>query len=208
MKAIAKYWKVLLAVILLGVAAFLYFDRYKTEEAAHENKVRQMETMNLALQARIQENEKYADVQPLLLEATAKLDESRLELYSHFPQEMREEDQVMYILYLETLFKEEIFFEFAQPVDLVPLRDGSKFQGMLLRVNYKTTYQGFKDMVNYLATDSRIASIQDATINYDAKKDIAEGSVGIIVYLVNSPERDYTEPDIAVPEYGKDNIFE
>lgn len=208
MKTIAKYWKVLLAVILIAVAAFLYFDKYKTEEAAHETKVRQMQTMNLALQANIQENEKYADVQELLPDATAELEASRRELYKHFPKEMREEDQIMYILYLETIFKEEIFFNFAQAVELTPLRDGSSLQGMLLTINYETTYEGFKDMIDYLATDSRITSVQEATIQYDAKTDIAVGYISIIVYLVDGPNRVYTEPDIAVPEYGKDNIFE
>lgn len=208
MKKLLNYWKVLLAVILLCVAAFLYFDGYKTEETNHQNKVRQMETMNTALQASIEENEKYADVQPMLADAMAELDASRLELYKHFPQEMREEDQIMYVLYLETIFKEEIFFEFAQPVDLVPLMDGSVFQGMLLRINYETTYQGFKEMVDYLATDSRITSVNEATISYDAKNDIAVGYISVIVYLIDSPAREYREPDIAVPEYGKDNIFE
>lgn len=207
MKTIAKYWKVLLAVILIAVAAFLYFDKYKTEEAAHETKVRQMQTMNLALQANIQENEKYADVQELLPDATAELEASRRELYKHFPKEMREEDQIMYILYLETIFKEEIFFNFAQAVELTPLRDGSSLQGMLMTINYETTYEGFKDMIDYLATDSRITSVQEATIQYDAKNDIAVGYISIIVYLVDGPNRVYTEPDIAVPETGKDNIF-
>lgn len=206
MKALAKYWKVLLAVILLGVAAFLYFDKYKTEEAAYEAKVRQMETMILALDASIQENEKYADIQDLLPDATAELEASRMELYKHFPKEMREEDQIMYILYLETIFKEEIFFEFAQAVELTPLRDGS-LQGLLLTINYKTSYEGFKDMIDYLATDSRITSVQEATIQYDAENDIAMGYVSVIVYLIDSPNREYTAPDIAVPETGKDNIF-
>lgn len=206
MKTIAKYWKVILAIILLCIAAFLYFDKYKTEEAAHETKVRQMETMILALEASIEENEKYADIQPLLADATAELDASRRELYKHFPKEMREEDQIMYILYLETVFKEEIFFNFAQAVDLVPLRDGS-LQGLLLTINYETTYEGFKDMINYLATDSRITSVQEATIQYDAKNDIAMGYVSVIVYLIDSPNREYTAPDIAIPETGKDNIF-
>lgn len=208
MKAIAKYWKVILAVILIAVAAFLYFDKYKTEEAAHETKVRQMETMIMALKASIEENEKYADIQDQLPDATAELDASRLELYKHFPVEMREEDQIMYILYLETIFKEEIFFEFAQAVELTPLRDGSSLQGLLLTINYETTYEGFKDMVDYLATDSRITSIHEATIQYDAENDIAVGYISIIVYLIDSPDREYTAPDIAIPESGKDNIFE
>lgn len=207
MKALAKYWKVLLAVILLAVAAFLYFDRYKTEELNHENKVRQMETMIMALESSIQENEKYADIQEQLSDAAVQLEASRQDLYKHFPKEMREEDQIMYILYLETVFKEEIFFEFGQPVELTPLRDGSSLQGLLLTINYETTYEGFKKMINYLATDSRITSVNEATIQYDAKNDIAVGYISIIVYLVDGPNRVYTEPDIAIPETGKDNIF-
>ena len=208
MKVRAKYWKVLIVVILLGLAVFLYMDKYKAAEAAYETKVQQLETMKLAMESSIKENMKYAGIQDQLDDAKAELEASRLELYKNFPVEMKEEDQIMYVLYLETLFETEIFFTFSEAQGLVALQDGAVLQGLLITVNYETTYQGFQDMVNILATDSRIASVYQATIEYDAEKDVAAGYLTLILYLMDSDELEYTPPDVFIPETGKDNIFE
>lgn len=208
MKAFAKYWKVLLVVILLALAAFLYIDKYQTAEAAYVSKTQQLETMILAMENSIQENMKYADVQDQLEGAKAEIEASRLDLYKNFPVEMKEEDQIMYVLYLETLFDTEIFFSFSEAQGLASLQDGSTLQGLLITVNYETTYQGFQDMVNILATDSRITSVYQATIEYDAEKDIAAGYLTLLIYLMDSDDLEYTPPDVAIPDTGKDNIFE
>ena len=208
MKALAKYWKVLLALVLVAAAAFFYFNKYKLEKAAYEAQTKQLNSMIKVLEENIQENMKYADVQDQLEDAKAELEASRLDLYKAFPVEMKEEDQIMYVLYLETLFKEEIFFSFNQPATWVPLQDGSELQVLELVVNYKTTYQGFQDMVDYLATDSRVASVQEATIEYDAENDVAIGQVKLWLYLIESDLREYESPDVAVPETGKENVFE
>ena len=210
MKVLAKYWKVLIAIILLLVAAFLYMNVYKTEEAAYQSESQQLRTMIMALQSNIAENNRYADIQDELEEAKAEVKASRLELYQHFPVEMKEEDQIMYVLYLETLFGTEISFSFseAQPIMALYDEDGANLMGLLLTVNYETTYQGFQDMVNYLATDARITSVYEATIDYDADKDVATGTVTLLIYLVDSEMLEYLPPDVAKPEIGKDNIFE
>ena len=207
MKALGRYWKVLLALILIGLAVFFYFDTYQTEKVAYETKVRQMETMILALEDKIAQNMKYADVQDKLADAEAEIQASRLELYEKFPVEMLEEDQILYVLYLESIFKEEIYFSFSEPVELVPLQDSASFQGLLITVNYKTTYEGFQEMVNYIATDSRIASVYESTIQYDAENDEVVGYLTLILYLMNTDEMEYLPPEIATPEIGKDNIF-
>ena len=208
MKAVAKYWKLLIALVLIGAALFLYFDKYKTEEAAYTAKVQQMEQMELALKTAIQKNKRYENIQDELDAAMVELDASRLELYQHFPVEMKEEDQIMYVLYLETLFGTEIHFAFNQAQTVTGLYDGASLQGLLLQVNYETTYQGFQDMVEYLATDDRITSIYDATIAYDAKTDKATGVISLILYLMDSDKLQYVAPDVAIPELGKENIFE
>ena len=210
MKVLAKYWKVLIAIILLLVAAFLYMNVYKTEEAAYQSESQQLRTMIMALQSNIAENNRYADIQDELEEAKAEVKASRLELYQHFPVEMKEEDQIMYVLYLETLFGTEISFSFseAQPIMALYDEDGANLMGLLLTVNYETTYQGFQDMVNYLATDARITSVYEATIDYDADNDVATGTVTLLIYLVDSEMLEYLPPDVAKPEIGKDNIFE
>ena len=208
MKILGKYWKVLLAVILLAAAAYLYFDGYKTEEANYEAQKSQLQNIISALQTSIAENQRYAGIQDQLEGAKAELDTSRLELYQKFPVKMLEEDQIMYVLYLETLFGTEIFFEFGQIADLAPLSDGSMLQGLVITVNYEDTYEGFREMVDYLASDSRVASVYQSTIEYDAERDIVSGQITLLLYMMNTEAMDYAAPDVAVPDTGKENIFD
>ena len=133
MKVLGKYWKVLLALILIGLAAHIYFNIYETELEAYERETKQLNTYITALQSSIAENSRYADVQDQLEAANAAIDASRLELYEHFPVEMKEEDQIMYVLYLEKLFGTEIHFSFAQAQPMVALRDGSVLQALVIR---------------------------------------------------------------------------
>jgi len=206
MKILGKYWKVLLAVVLL-VVAYMVYNTYQTEKAAYELQVKQTETMITSLQNAITKNKLYEDVQDDLDAAREEVNASRLELYQHFPVEMKEEDQIMYVLYLESIFGTEIQFSFAQPQALLSMRDGSTLMGLTLTVNYMTTYQGFQDMVTYLATDSRITSVQYADIAYDPTSDTAVGTITLLLYLMDSKLLDYVSPDVAIPDTGKDNIF-
>ena len=208
MKLLGKYWKVLLALILIGAAAWTYFNMYETEKAAYEAQTKQIKSMITALEARIQENMRYADVQDKLEDATAQVMASRLDLYEKFPVEMLQEDQIMYVLYLETIFGTEIQFNFGASQPMAALADGSTLKGLLLTVNYETTYKGFQDMLNYLSTDSRVTSVQYADIQYDAKNDKAIGTVTLLLYLVDSELTEYLPPAVAIPETGKDNLYD
>lgn len=208
MKVLSKYWKVLLAIVLAVAAVLMYVNAYKTEEAAYENKTKQIQTMITALEGSIRENAKYVDVQKDLEVANAEIMASRLELYEHFPVQMKEEDQIMYVLYLEKLFGTEIYFSFGSAQGLVPLQDGSILAGLTLTVNYETTYEGFKDMLEYLSTDSRITSVQYANIQYDVASDTATGTITLLLYLLPTVDGQYSPPDVAIPDTGKDSIFE
>lgn len=220
MKVLGKYWKLLIALILVGAAVFLFFNTYRTEKLAHEVQLAQMETMIEALNKKIAKDIAYEDIQPLLEGQVEQLNASRLDLYKRFPTEMKEEDQIMYLLYLESLFGTEIRteidtekgkqlgFKFSRAVPLAQMSDGAQLNGLLLEVNYSTTYKGFQEMVDYLATDSRIVSIYEATISYNKWRDIASGDMKLLIYLVDGYEgAEYVAPDIAIPETGKENIF-
>ena len=208
MKILDKYWKLLIALLLLGAAVYGYFNIYENEKIAYEKESKQLQTYIASLEANIRENAKYADVQDKLPDAIAAVDASRLELYKHFPVEMMEEDQIMYVLYLETIFGTEIHFSFSDATPYVAMRDGSNLMALVLSVNYETTYQGFQDMITYLATDSRITSVNTASIQYDAKADKATGQIQLMLYLMDSELLEYLPPDVNTPETGKDNVFD
>ena len=206
MQQLKKYWKALVAVVLL-IAFVMVFSNYLSERQAHQAEIDKLESNNQALQNKVDANEKYEDVQDELEEASAQLMASRLELYQKFPVEMKEEDQIMYVLYLEKIFGTEIFFSFGQAQPMTVLKDGAKVMGLTLTVNYQTSYDGFKDMIDYLATDSRVTSVQFAQIQYDAATDTAVGTVTLLLYLIDSDLLDYVSPEVNEPETGKDNIF-
>ena len=208
MKILKKYWKLLLGLLLIAAAAYTYYNVYQTELTNYETESKQLKTMISALENSIRENSRYADIQEELEPANQAVDASRLMLYDHFPVEMKEEDQIMYVLYLEKTFGTEIRFSFGRAAEIVALRDGSKLMGLTLTVNYETTYKGFQDMVNYLATDSRITSVQYATIQYDAANDKATGTVTLLLYLLDSDDLEYLPPDVYQPDTGKDNLYD
>lgn len=225
MKALRKNWKLLLAILLL-IAALLVFllgyrsarEKFETEQKNIENQIQMMEMLLENTRARIaashesvEANRKYEAIQEQLEEASAAIDLSRAELYEKFPIELREEDQIMYVLYLEQLFGTEIMFRFGSMDYVTILSDNAVLGGLTLTVNYETTYQGFKDMITYLATDSRITSIRNATIDYDVTNDKAVGDLTLLCYVIRPNGYDpgqYVEPNVEPPEEtGKPVIF-
>lgn len=206
MQQLKKYWKALVAVVLL-IAFAMVFSNYLSERDAHKAEMDKLQINNQALQNKVDANKQYEGVQDQLEDASAQLMASRLELYQKFPVKMKEEDQIMYVLYLEKIFGTEIFFSFSQAQPMTALKDGANLMGLTLTVNYQTTYDGFKDMIDYLATDSRVTSVQFAQIQYDAASDTAVGSVTLLLYLIDSELLDYVSPEVNEPDTGKDNIF-
>ena len=208
MKSLIRNWKAILALILLIAAFCVLFFIYRPEKQAYESKSDQLNTMITALQNTIAENLRYVDIQESLPPANEELAASRLELYQKFPSELKEEDQIMYVVYLEEKFGTEIQFSFNKtPEPICVLSDGSTLMGLSLTVNYMTDYEGFKEMIDYLASDSRITSIQNATMEYDEVNDLAVGALTLQCYIMDSELLEYTSPDVKVPDTGKENIF-
>ena len=202
------YWKFFLGLLLLIFAVLVIWRGYMPAQAEYEAEKEQLNTSIRTLQASVVETSRYADVQEKIPEADAAIAERRAELYSKFPKEMKEEDQIMYILYLEDLFGTEIQFSFGTLGDIIQLSDGAILQALYLTFNYECGYSEFMDMINYLATDEKVTSVNYATINYDKEQDVAIGTVTITRYLLKSELLEYQKPDVFTPETGKENIFE
>lgn len=202
-----KYWKIFLGLLLVVVAVLVYMNSYLPAKAEYEAQREQLNTSVSALQVTVAENRRYTDVQEKIPDALTEMDEKRIELYNKFPVEMKEEDQIMYILYLEETFGTEIQFAFSTPEDMVYLSDGSVVQTLTLTINYECSYDEFQEMITYLATDDKITSVYDARLDYNAEEDIASGTITIMRYLMKSELLEYHKPDVNTPETGKENIF-
>ena len=230
MKAIGRNWKAVLSVLLVISAVLVYFLGYRPRREAYAAERQQLETQITALQTTIVENEKYKGVQDQLEPAKAAVEESRTALYENFPADMKEEDQILYLLYLEktlgTGSKElgytkelhDIFlqrfgsggnieFSFGAITPMQILSDGALLEGLNLTVYYHASYQEFKNMVHALATDERITSIRYATFNYDSEKKLLDGQITLTLYLMPSGQNTYEEPGVTPPATGKTDIF-
>lgn len=219
MNVFSKYWKALLAALLVAAAAFLYLNVYATEKRAYEYDKELLNTSIMVLQKNIADNRPYEGVQEQISEEREKLAASRLSLYNSLPVDVKEEDQIMYVLYLESVFGTEIGFEFSDPTPILNLNDSSVLKSVDLIVNYRSTYKGFQEMINYLAQDYRVVSVDKANIKYYPKQDLAVGYVKIKLYLLDTSAsvfeeikelRKYSAPVdkiVNVPNTGKDNIF-
>lgn len=211
MKALAKNWRVVLALLLAVSAILIFCLGYLREKKSFEAERAELSAKILILNQEVAATSQYAlyeEIQDLLPKAQAEMEQSRMNLYEKFPAELREEDQIMYVLYLEELFGTEIDFSFGSVMPLLRLNDGAILEGVTLTVNYETTYEGFKEMVNYLATDERITSIQYTTMDYDPESDTATGSLTLLCYVLNSDLTEYQEPEVETPQTGKPNILE
>lgn len=230
MKVIGRNWKAVLSVLLLLAAVLVYVLGYRPRSEAYVLERDQLKTQISALQTTIVENEKYKDVQDQLEPAEAAIEESRAALYENFPADMKEEDQILYLLYLEktlgTGSKElgytqelhdiflqrfgkdgDIEFSFGEITPMQVLSDGALLEGLNLTVYYHASYRDFKNMIHALATDERITSIQYATFNYDSEKKLLDGQMTLTLYLMPSAQNTYEEPGVAPPATGKTDIF-
>ena len=207
MKALLKNWKAIIALLLVAAAVFVHFKVYRPAKQEFESKQTELNMMIVALQNTISENLRYVQIQDKLTPAMEDIQVSRLDLYKKFPTELKEEDQIMYVVYLEKTFGTQIQFSFGQVAPIRTFSDGSTLNGLTLVVNYETTYAGFKDMIEYLASDDRITSIQNATMEYDAENDVAIGTLSLLCYLMDSDLLEYQSPEVTTPAVGKPNIF-
>lgn len=229
MKTIAKNWKVVLALLMVMAALPVFFLGYLREQKAFETEKSQLDSQISGIQATIAENIRYADIQEQIPDAAAVLEESRLKLYKHFPKDFLPEDQLMYLLYLEEAagmdaqgdvgytaelhdffakyHQQDIKFSFGEEQPILQLSDGSFLEGTSITVYFNITYDGFKNMIDYLAKDSRVASIQYAALDYDAEEDTASGALTLLYYTMESELLEYQEPDAPKPQTGKNNIL-
>lgn len=208
MNFVKNNWKVLVAAVLFLVSIVILMTGYVPGLTAFKSEEAQLSSAVVQLETTIAENMRYESVQKLLDPASKAIDMSRRALYQRFPADLLEEDQIMYVLYLEEKFGTEINFNFGTKNPLVYFTDGAILNGLTLTINYEDTYDGFKEMINYLATDERVTSIQYATMTYDAEEDIVKGNLTLMLYMVDSSMVDYYSPTITPSEQGKENIFE
>ena len=229
MSALAKYWKLVLAALLAAAALAVFLLLYLPERDRAAERIAQLGADVAQLQLQLAEAARYPEgAEEDVAAAMAELEASRLELYRHFPAELREEDQLLYLLglgdqfgggggelgfstdlrqvFLEK-FNVDITYTFGTPAALLALSDGSLLQGQTVMVYYSGGYGDVKEMIRYLGEEApSITSIQFADMRWlDGE---VTGTFTLLNYVLDSGLLEYQEPAVEAPETGKTNIFE
>ncbi len=210
MRILGRIWKILLSLLLLAGAAFVFFKIYLPNQASYEVQRASLMAQNQVLQQQANDNARYSSVDIDQLEKeNGKMENSRLELYRKLPQEFRPEDQIIYVTWMEESFGTEIYFQFGDYEPILALSDGSMLCGVPITVNFESTYDGYKHMIDTLATNERVASVRASVIsNEDPTSGRISGYVTVVHYvLLNSPIP-YQSPVLVAPPTGKSDIFD
>lgn len=228
MRTLAKYWKVILAFLLVLAAIPVFFTVYLPGRHEFEAENDRLNQNIASLQETIAANARYADIQDQLPAALEELDASRRALYQNFSSEVREEDQLAYLIDLEEQFGKgsselgfnlplyeqfyekfgvRISFSFGEIMPVALLSDGAVLKGQTITVYFSGGYENVKNMIEYIAEDSRLTSIQYASMDWDEQHGGVLGSFTLLCYLLDSDLVDYQEPNVAVSGIGKPDIF-
>lgn len=230
MSTLAKYWKIVLALILAVIALLVVLLVYLPGRAKYELQKVALNGNISVLQTSLAEALKYpADMEEDIQAATKEVEDSRLELYQHFPSQMKEEDQLLYLLGLEDAFGTDdsgelgysqdlhqifldkfgvdITYSFGTDTPLLTLSDGAILSGQTITVYFSGPYDRVKEMIRYLGTEEvPLTSIQYASLYWS--DDAVTGTFTLLNYLLDSDLLEYHIPVVDMPDTGKSNIFD
>ena len=230
MSTLAKYWKIVLALLLAVAALLVVLMVYLPGKPSYETRTTALHSDITTLQNSLAEALKYpADMEEDIQAATKEVENSRLELYQHFPSQMKEEDQLIYLLGLEDAFGTDdsgelgysqdlhqifldkfgvdITYSFGTDTPLLTLSDGAILSGQSITVYFSGPYDRVKEMIRYLGTEEvPLTSIQYASLYWS--DDAVTGTFTLLNYLLDSDLLEYHIPVVDMPDTGKSNIFD
>lgn len=206
-KIYIKKWMIALLLLVLGIAALAvcYQSYYKEAVAETEKTKKTIETLQLSIaaaQANLQQQASYIEKTEKIKKDTEILMDS-----FHFPGEILEEDQILWIRDQEVATKQEqtsIVFGVSNTL----YSSGSlTLHEKTFPFTYTATYEGMKNLITYFVENEEDpVSLVSLTISYDAQTDTVTGTMMLRRYFVTGIE-DYVPPTIPGVQIGTDNIL-
>ncbi len=213
MKIFISKWIVALLLIIAGVAAiaFVYTKQYAPMIEENEKLEKQIDLYekNISILANHKLNEdKY-------LTETEKLKKEVEEILAKFPVELRLEDELLYVDYLE----EELGYSInnlnvGADYSIYSMANSRALCSQYITIPYTTTYSGFKNLISFFngdddkTDDTYPASIVNISVSYNADSDTMSGTLILRRYYVTG-QGSYVPPQIPSNMFpvGDNNIF-
>ena len=89
----------------------------------------------------------------------------------------------------------------------VPTADSNIGYYAILTMNYQATYDGFKEMLDYVAALPDRANMPNVSAEYDEESGGVVGSITLHMYYLTNTDREYEAPEITGVDKGVFDIF-
>lgn len=206
-KIYIKKWMIALLLLLVGIVGLFvcYQSFYNPAMDECEKTEKSIETLKTSIEAaktNLEQQSYYTTETEMLVAKTEKLMDS-----IHFPGEILEEDQILYIQDVEKdTEQKQTTISFGTNSSLFS-SGVFTLQEKTFPFTYTATYEGMKNLINYFVQNEEDpVSLVSLTISYDAETDTCTGTMILRRYFVTGIE-EYQPPVIPGVQIGTDNIL-
>ncbi len=210
-----KTFIVIFLVVLIIVCSYNWgYRKFKTQKAELESDI-------ASLEKQIEVKREQYEKEGFYLIMTEIYGEKFAEELKKFPEDIQEENQVMFFKEIEKFLKSEDndfkipTVSFSEGKTIIRFQQtekatGELYEGVSSTVSFPFTleYAKFKDLLNYLEEykDRSVISTVSATYNEDVG--LVSGSVVFMQYAISEETRLLLQPEIEDILLGTDNIFD
>ena len=215
MKVSKKELYLLLALLGIGIAVCVWqfgFNKMnaKTEVLRAETEV---------LQGEIR---KYTAVKDNIDIYTAGIETATndiAEVLYKFPVTILEEDMIMlgremekkadstYVSNITFGNASNIFVATSRPAVATTVPISYSLYNNRILLSFQTSYEGLKEIVDYINENKKRMSISDYSVAYDDRTGLVTGSVSVNMYSVAGTDKEYTQQNLSGVSIGTDNLF-
>lgn len=161
------------------------------------------------------------------LETAEELSSLSAEMINQFPSEIREETAIMYAYDMEntsdihvnsmTINPANLLYTMGQyntaatdntTTDTTVVQGVARYlYGVTLNLDYTVSYEGFKDIINFIQSDTDKRNVERISLSYDAQTGNLLGTMVVNLFSLQGNDKVYEEPYIPSMPIGNTNPF-
>ncbi len=202
-----------LVCVIIVCAYYLGYKKYNEEKVVLEKDIQSLETKIKVKK----ENYKKKDFYEIM---TGVYNQKFDEELKKFPEDIQEENQIMFFKEIESILTTEDnefnipTVSFSEGKTLVKFQQTQKatnqlYEGVSSTVSFPfaLTYDKFKELLDYLEEYEDRNVVSTVSASYDEEQDIVSGSVVFTQYAISEDTRILLQPEVEDMLLGTDNIF-
>lgn len=203
--------KLILLLLALLLLAGAYFFGYRRSVAAAEV----LELQNQTDQATVDRLEDMKRRRSQVEASTESMKQAIQDIIKKYPSDLPTEKAIAIVqdieIYSPVLISsinfrmDNLLMNFTHTSQEVPTPPTG--YNATLGMSYTTTYEGFKNMLSYIASLDDRMTIPTVSVTYDPVSDLVSGTISINMFYLKDTGKDYIPPVITGVNKGVESIF-